>query len=70
MTVALAVAWLYTTGMNTPPRARVLGGLLAGALLSLVLVAGGAGPAAVEVGQPAPDFKLLSTFYGVDFSPA
>jgi hypothetical protein len=68
MTVALAADWLYTTGMNTPLRAQVLVGLLAGALLSLVLVAGGAGPAAaVEVGQPAPDFKLPSTF-GTDIA--
>ena len=63
MTVAVAVDWLYTTGMKTPIRARALGGVLASVLLALALVAGGPGQAAaVEVGQPAPDFKLPSTF--------
>jgi AhpC/TSA family len=47
---------------------RMLGGILLGAALVVFSVFGGSGPAgAVEVGEPAPDFKLPST-RGVDIS--
>jgi hypothetical protein len=45
---------------------RMLRGILLGVVLAVFL--GGSGPAgAVEVGEPAPDFKLPST-RGVDIS--
>lgn len=47
---------------------RMLGGVLVGMALAVFSVLGGARPAgAVEVGEPAPDFKLPSTS-GVDIA--
>lgn len=47
---------------------RMLGGVLLGTVLGVSFVGGGSRPAeAVEVGQPAPDFKLPSTG-GIDVS--
>jgi len=47
---------------------RMLGGVLVGTALAVFSVLGGARPAgAVEVGEPAPDFKLPSTS-GVDIA--
>jgi hypothetical protein len=47
---------------------RMLGGVLLGTALAVSSVLGGSRPAAaVEVGEPAPDFKLPST-NGVDIA--
>ena len=47
---------------------RRLGGLLLGAALAMCSLFGGPRPAAaVEIGEPAPGFKLPST-HGVDIS--
>ncbi len=47
---------------------RMVGGVLLGTALAVSLVLGASRPAAaVEVGEPAPDFKLPST-RGVDMS--
>lgn len=47
---------------------RMLGGVLLGMALAVSSVLGGSRPAAaVEVGEPAPDFKLPST-NGVDIA--
>ena len=47
---------------------RMVGGVLLGTALAVSSVLGGSRPAAaVEVGEPAPDFKLPST-RGVDMS--
>lgn len=49
---------------------RMLGGVLLGTALAVCSVLGGSRPAgAVEVGEPAPEFKLPST-HGVDISLA
>jgi hypothetical protein len=47
------------------PGRRAFGWILVGAALTVASIVTGPGPAvAVEVGQPAPDFKLPSTMGG------